>query len=1004
MSDSRNCEVITPQRTLRNRDANQTKYRPRPALTSSARGIAKQEVRRQRELEANEEFSKANEKLQNGRKASSRNSSSSSQESQAIQSHSSQNVTHMEASLAHTFATDRPKNSQKGQNNKENSLSQLSHTSSSEEMVEDLLSKVVPAETIEQSSADTSIQTPQSRKRTIEDIEGLELVQDTSLTGESDQLKSGSVAKSDNPPPSKKKNVTLLEFDDDSGYWDDMDMDWDALDQIDTSDTQAPVPPASESEGVFRWANKNKEVTQTAKAAHAKFRLQQYLEEEGEEESPASQAGFTQPEIVPRTPFRPIGPSRLNQSITNRNEEDQASSSKVLYKVNEINASTESPTPTFRTAADLRTPNAASQGVRLTLQRSHVTNSTPRKREVCYGNMVTGGQKIGRLSQTPLPRKSFDHAIRQGRSSLPKFKSPFKKDTQTSTHAIHATFSPLQKHSLSNLSQTCVKSDPEKGPSKVFDLDKQTKPRLSLREAEKSTKWTWNRDSSFEQSEDFEIISKILNDPPSAVLFSFTDAADPDGVSSLGISAARKELAQAVGCSLDKIGYAWVKNHWSMILWKLAALANRSEEYGQMFSWNETINQLRYRYEREVNHAHRSAIKRIQEHDSPAALPMILCVYDASHGADENESHLVLTDGWYRVHVPLDPVLSRAVRADRIKRGQKLAIIGARLDPESSACEPIEAFDTSPLLICGNGCKLAPWDARLGVQKEPFASSIRSLTVDGGFVSILDAVVTKVYPKGYLSAIRSADPEIASNSGSSQHNSQQKEIFRTEIWDEREEEEKQNEWHEKRRSTVDDIRKSLQFRSQKLVLVTELLADKCQQLDESMVIDDVDPNSCEGFLDAMLASENPSDYAKNAGIVPALYRLAQARLEILMGANQAEMEKELAHLCPPRIRRSFRTIRLIDTKRFLFEQNTTKKEEQSLLIPKSKLIECKRECLLRIWDADKLEEMDFKEGHRYKITNLTPSNVNIWPKDVDGLDEIHLNTQQESRWEEFPLY
>ena len=43
----------------------------------------------------------------------------------------------------------------------------------------------------------------------------------------------------------------------------------------------------------------------------------------------------------------------------------------------------------------------------------------------------------------------------------------------------------------------------------------------------------------------------------------------------------------------------------------------------------ETVmEQLRYRYEREVNAGERSALKRAIERDDPVARPMVLCVYD----------------------------------------------------------------------------------------------------------------------------------------------------------------------------------------------------------------------------------------------------------------------------------------------------------------------------------------------------------------------------------------
>ncbi|PWN34330.1 uncharacterized protein FA14DRAFT_174026 [Meira miltonrushii] len=999
MSDSRDCQVITPQRTLRDRDASQPNHRPRPALASSARGLAKQELRRQRELEANLEFAKANEKLKKATKAGSRKSSSS-QASVDSEAYSSQQ--------AHTF-DDNSSNSQENHQVQANLLSQQSQVSSSEKMVEDLVSNVAPAEASEQISSDLSLKTPESRKRTIEDVEGEQDRQSVSARVDTSEAAAISAVVSDPMPPAKKINSAVIEYDDDSGFWDDADMDWDVLDQIDPPTQPVQAPPLAESEGVFRWANK-KSVVGTAKAADAAFRLQQFLEEEEEGGLPSTQiAGPSQAAVAPRTPFRPLAPSRLNQSVTNWNEQAQDTSGKQVDKAADAIASIQSPAHMFQSAATLRTPNGASQGARMPLPNNRVINSTPRKREVCYGSMPSGSQKVGHLSQTPLSRKSLSNALRFGRSSLPKFKSPFKKDiAQTAVHATQLTSSPLQNRSRLVTTLPRVKLENERVSATVFNLDNLPEQRKTLLDAEKSSQWAWYRGESFKQSDDYEFISKILNDPPSAALFSFTDPANPEGSASLDISAARKELAEAAGCSVDKIPYTWVKNHWSLILWKLAALAHRSEEYEQRFSWNEVISQLRYRYEREVNRAHRSAIKRIQEHDSPSGLPMILCVYDASHGADEDEPHLILTDGWYRIHAPLDEVLSRAVRAGRIQRGQKMTIMGAHLDPESSACEPIEAFDTSPLLIRGNGCKLAPWHARLGFQKVSWASSIRSLTVDGGSVSILDAVVTKVYPKGFMSSTwTAAEAELNGNGDSSQQQDQPKEFNRPETWNEKEEEEKQSEWNNKRISTVDEIRKTLQSQSEKLIIVTEMLSEKCQDLDENVVIDGLASSSCESFLDAMLASDNPSDYVKNVGMVPALLRVAQTRLDILMSANQAEMERRLADLCPPRQRRAFRTIRLIDTKRFIAEQKSkdpSVKEEQSLSsLQQSKLIGCKRECLIRIWDADKMEEMDFKEGCRYNITNLTPSNVNIWPKDVDGLDEVHLNTRQDSRWEEISL-
>lgn len=68
-----------------------------------------------------------------------------------------------------------------------------------------------------------------------------------------------------------------------------------------------------------------------------------------------------------------------------------------------------------------------------------------------------------------------------------------------------------------------------------------------------------------------------------------------------------------------------------------------------------------HRYEREVNHGHRSAIKRILEGDAPPFLMVVLCISAiqsnsetkietgtmASNGIENNSvAKVELTDGW----------------------------------------------------------------------------------------------------------------------------------------------------------------------------------------------------------------------------------------------------------------------------------------------------------------------------------------------------------------------
>lgn len=162
------------------------------------------------------------------------------------------------------------------------------------------------------------------------------------------------------------------------------------------------------------------------------------------------------------------------------------------------------------------------------------------------------------------------------------------------------------------------------------------------------------------------------------------------------------------GCKA--VDLKWVEAHWPLIVWKLACLIRAKPALLNegKWSWHEVIRQLKYRcvlkhvqltlshsdvqtstrYEREVNHAHRSAIKRIQEQDSPSSLPLVLCVMDivrhqasdaSNSSAPQPTTSLILTDGWYQIRANVDVALQRAIDAKRLRIGYKIAISGARV-------------------------------------------------------------------------------------------------------------------------------------------------------------------------------------------------------------------------------------------------------------------------------------------------------------------------------------
>lgn len=169
---------------------------------------------------------------------------------------------------------------------------------------------------------------------------------------------------------------------------------------------------------------------------------------------------------------------------------------------------------------------------------------------------------------------------------------------------------------------------------------------------------------------------------------------------------------QVDGCRL--VTRKWVDNHYAQILWKLAGLCRAQPSlFRTRWCWAEVINQLKYRYEREIGRAERPIVRRIQEHDSSGAVPMVLVVsairwvmldegsekggptarggmasQNGRNGTKGNQDSrqaggtkpfLELTDGWYKINAEIDTCLTRAVERQRITVGQKLAICGAKV-------------------------------------------------------------------------------------------------------------------------------------------------------------------------------------------------------------------------------------------------------------------------------------------------------------------------------------
>ncbi|ELU39385.1 BRCA2, oligonucleotide/oligosaccharide-binding domain-containing protein [Rhizoctonia solani AG-1 IA] len=236
---------------------------------------------------------------------------------------------------------------------------------------------------------------------------------------------------------------------------------------------------------------------------------------------------------------------------------------------------------------------------------------------------------------------------------------------------------------------------------------------------------------ALEAEKEKQIIERAVFDIPSASFY-FSQGGYVDIFQAL----------QDRGCTL--VDKEWVKNHWGQVIWKLSGLARSgASEAKEKWSWEEAL------YEREINRAERPAIRRIQERDASPAQPIVLCVSDVQIGNDE-KVEIELTDGWYRIRTTADKALARAVKKGKLVVGRKIAVTGARLEGGSEGKEVLKAYHSSTLKITANSTSLARWDTRLGFHRGPFVSSLRSLSADGGSVTLLDIIVTKLYPVGFV--------------------------------------------------------------------------------------------------------------------------------------------------------------------------------------------------------------------------------------------------------------
>ncbi|KAM5558573.1 protein BREAST CANCER SUSCEPTIBILITY 2 [Rosa sericea] len=237
---------------------------------------------------------------------------------------------------------------------------------------------------------------------------------------------------------------------------------------------------------------------------------------------------------------------------------------------------------------------------------------------------------------------------------------------------------------------------------------------------------------------------------------------DESGLNYVGAEAFVHMLASS-GASTQNTSREWVINHYKWIVWKLACYERcyPAKALGKFLTLPNVLEELKYRYEREVNHGHRSAIKKILEGDALPSSMLVLCIsairskpdpnIETSSGAENSSATKVeLTDGWYSVDAILDALLSKQLASGKLFVGQKLRIWGAGLCGWVGPISPLEVSREVMLRLHINGTYRAHWDDQLGFCNcvgAPLA--FKCIKSDGGPVPWTLVGVTRIYPVLY---------------------------------------------------------------------------------------------------------------------------------------------------------------------------------------------------------------------------------------------------------------
>ncbi|XP_011495611.1 PREDICTED: breast cancer type 2 susceptibility protein homolog [Ceratosolen solmsi marchali] len=234
-----------------------------------------------------------------------------------------------------------------------------------------------------------------------------------------------------------------------------------------------------------------------------------------------------------------------------------------------------------------------------------------------------------------------------------------------------------------------------------------------------------------------------------------------------GVSEFTKSFLALPGVDPKLLPTGWIENHYKWIIWKLASLDRiifNTIKLPKILTPERVMKELKYRYDREIDKAERSALRRILEKDDVSTRRMVLCISSIkwkSYKQDEeingkalvglSQIEIEAMDGWYSIPLTIDTAMAHYVATGKIKEGTKIITYGAELLECPRGYFPLEKPVNVSLRICTNCTRRVRWNTKLGYQKNsrPIPVKLRSIVPTGGMIGETTAVVARTYPPLY---------------------------------------------------------------------------------------------------------------------------------------------------------------------------------------------------------------------------------------------------------------